>query len=65
MSCNKMSFTTKKDASDENKYRRNCANETTNKKLKPYLCDDCGSWHLTSTKRLKHHRRKPRKEAVL
>ena len=69
MSCNKVTFTSKAEAREEArkiKVLRTRMSERgfarPNKRMRPYQCQHCGGWHLTSQKaNVKQYRKYSRK----
>ena len=51
--CNKITFSSSEEARSYIKSIGNTKRESGSKKLKPYLCDECDEWHLTTQRKSK------------
>lgn len=64
--CNKIPYETKREAVKHHEFLRNNPRSTIDKKQRPYYCNECGNWHLTSanpntTRRYRRNYRKNKK----
>ncbi|BBI90767.1 hypothetical protein [Tenacibaculum phage PTm5] len=61
MLCNKKSFDTADSANNRANEINNSNKHTTNKKLRPYKCDICSKYHLTSMNKYSYKYKKDKK----